>query len=151
MLTLRWLFTYFILLKTKFILTFFYCFIIFIVVRNRYFPTTATELRWSHERALDEDKHVLNLSELMNRHGGEDWLDPLLDDLGPLLQQQMGDLADWLEIMFNFYDWADPRATVHTLIFWFSAALVSGLTSQSFGTSALFWVVGIYFFFSRPM
>ena len=120
-------------------------------MRNRYFPTTSTELRWSHERSLNDDKRVLNLSELMNRHGGDDWLDPLLDELGPILQQQMGDLADWLEIMFNFYDWADPRATTYTLIFWLSCMMVSAFTSQSFGTSAVFWVFGIYFFFSRPL
>lgn len=57
-------------------------------------------LRESHERA-HSNMTPQKLSELVNRHGGEGWIDPLLDELGPTLQQQLGDTADFLEIIWK--------------------------------------------------
>lgn len=148
---MRWFLTWLFLLKTGYVLTFLYCFVIFIVVRNRYFPTTTTELQWSQERIMNEDKHVLNFGELISRHNGDQWLEPVLDELGPVLQQQLGDLADFLEILYNFYNWEDPRATTYTVILCLSCALLAGLTSSEFGNSVVFWLCGFYFFFSRPI
>ena len=57
-------------------------------------------LRESHERAA-MGMTPQKLSELVHAHGGEGWIDPLLDEVGPLLQQQLGDTADFLEIMWK--------------------------------------------------
>ena len=39
------------------------------------------------------------LGEIIEKHGREEWIDPLLDQLGPYLQLQIYDIANLLEIM----------------------------------------------------
>lgn len=150
-LTGRWLATFLFLMKTGYFMTYFYLFIVYIVVLNHFNPSSVREMRRSHERAMDRGSHIHNIFELMQRHGDGQWIDPLLDEIGPLIQQQLGDFADYLEILQNFYSWSNPRATCNTIVFWLSCAAVSGLTSGGFGTSVLWWVAGLYFFASRPI
>lgn len=150
-LTGRWLATFFFLMKIGYFMTYFYLFIVYIVVLNRLNPSSVREMRRSHERAMDRGSQIHNIFELIQRHGDDQWIDPLLDEVGPLIQQQLGDLADYLEILQNFYSWADPRATLNTIIFWLTCAAVAGLSSGEFGTSVVWWVAGLYFFASRPI
>jgi hypothetical protein len=36
--------------------------------------------------------------ELIDKHGRENWLEPLIDELGPYIQLQLGDVANMLEV-----------------------------------------------------
>ena len=50
------------------------------------------------ERSQERGSMAYRLGELIDKHGREDWLEPLIDELGPFLQLQLGDLASILEV-----------------------------------------------------
>ncbi|KAL9094415.1 MAG: hypothetical protein Q9165_003265 [Trypethelium subeluteriae] len=132
--------------------TFFqYSYLIFVTVRRRFRPESIDEIRLSYERALSRGTQALRLSELISKHGNDKWLDPLLDEIGPIVQLQIGDLADLLEIYQNCYDWRDPWMTTSTLIFLMTCILVGHFTSMEFSVKILEWIGILYFFFSRPI
>ena len=73
-------------------------YIIYLVAKNRYFPTSVESLRESVRRAVDREGVAYGLGELIDKHGREDWLEPLTDALGPYIQLQLGDIANMLEV-----------------------------------------------------
>jgi dissimilatory sulfite reductase (desulfoviridin) alpha/beta subunit len=73
--------------------------VIFIVVKNRISPTSVDSVRESLDRALDRGTQAYRWGELVDRHGRERWLEPLMNEVAPYLQLQMGDLAADLEIL----------------------------------------------------
>lgn len=75
-----------------------YAYIIYIVVKNRYFPTSPESIRESMRRALDSRDTAFRFSELVDRHGRKDWLEPVIDSLGPQIQLQLSDMANMLEV-----------------------------------------------------
>ena len=54
-------------------------------------------LQDSMQRALDDKAKAYRISELIDKHGRKSWLEPLIDDLGPYVLLQVGDLANLLE------------------------------------------------------
>lgn len=52
------------------------------------------------QRARDNQGTAYKFGELIDKHGGEKWLEPLIDELGPYIQLQLGDIANMLEV-FN--------------------------------------------------
>ena len=50
------------------------------------------------QRALDSQSTASRFGELVDKHGREDWLEPLMEDLGPFIQLQLGDIANMLEV-----------------------------------------------------
>lgn len=56
---------------------------------NRYFPNTVESLRESQRRAFDSSASANMFSELIDKHGRNDWLDPVMDSLGPYVQLQL--------------------------------------------------------------
>ena len=50
---------------------------------NRYYPTNVESLRASQRRAFDSSASASMFSELIDKHGRNDWLDPVMDHLGP--------------------------------------------------------------------
>lgn len=134
------------------LLTFFqYSYLISVTIRRRFRAETVDEIRKSYERALSRGTQAFRLSELITKHGNDKWLDPLLDEIGPIVQLQLGDLADLLEIYQNCYDWKDPWMTICTLIFLLICILVGHFTSMEFSVKILEWIGILYFFFSRPI
>lgn len=77
-------------------------YIIYLVAKNRYFPTSVESLRDSIRRASDREGVAYGLGELIDRHGREDWLEPLTEALGPYIQLQLGDIANMLEVFAKF-------------------------------------------------
>ena len=73
----------------------------FIVIKNRYYPTSVRSLRESARRTIDRVGTASDLGELIDKHGREDWLDPLIDELGPYIQLQVGDIANMLEVFMK--------------------------------------------------
>ena len=49
-------------------------------------------------RALDSKSTASRLGELIDKHGREDWLEPLMVEVGPYIQLQLGDIANMLEV-----------------------------------------------------
>ena len=50
------------------------------------------------EHALNSKGTASRFSELIDRHGRHDWLEPVLNDVGPYVQLQLGDMANMLEV-----------------------------------------------------
>ena len=75
-----------------------YIYITYIVLRNRFAPTSVESLRESMQRALNSRDTASRFSELIDKHGRNDWLEPLMENLGPYIQLQVGDMANMLEV-----------------------------------------------------
>lgn len=50
------------------------------------------------DRALDNESKASKFGELIDKHGRDSWLEPLIDDLGPYMQLQISDIANMLEV-----------------------------------------------------
>ena len=57
---------------------------------NRYYPTAVESLQESQRRAFDSSASANMFSELIDKHGRNGWLDPVMDSLGPYVQLQLG-------------------------------------------------------------
>ena len=75
-----------------------YFYIIYIVLKNRFAPTSVESLRESMQRALNSRNRATRFSEMIDKHGRNDWLEPLMEELGPFIQLQLGDMANMLEV-----------------------------------------------------
>ncbi|KAF2220621.1 hypothetical protein BDZ85DRAFT_203882, partial [Elsinoe ampelina] len=150
--TARWAAVWFLIWYFDYVMTFVLSWMAFIVLQNRFYPKRAEALQQSEERSWgDGYQTATRLNELINRHGSGNWAEPLIEEAGPLLQMQLSDLADFLEILSNFYDWKDPYRTWSTL-FWFACAITVGIllpTGWSWKIISMF--VLLAFFLSRPI
>jgi len=78
-------------------------------------------------------------------------VDPLIDSVGPLLQPQIKDIADWMEALLNFHDWKTARTTNAISIF-FAILIASSLfTSTEICVRAMTAISILTFFFHRPI
>ena len=50
------------------------------------------------QRALNSKNTATRFSEMIDKHGRNDWLEPLMEELGPFVQLQLGDIANMLEV-----------------------------------------------------
>lgn len=50
------------------------------------------------QRALDSRGNASRWGELIDKHGSHDWLEPLIEQMGPYVQLQLGDMANMLEV-----------------------------------------------------
>ena len=149
--TLQWAALFWTLWYTNHIIGYFYLWIIYATVRNRFWPSSITSIRKSWGRGADREKKAQAWSELLDRHGRHEWMEPLLDDLGPMIQLQLGDLVNFLEVLSNFYTWERPYKTAETLF----VALVLLLITLCCDTTTcvkLVWLnAGGAFFFTFPI
>jgi hypothetical protein len=89
--------------------------------------------------------------ELIQRHGKHDWLEPFLDEIGPVIQMQLGDLADFLEVLVNFHRHERPRLTLATLFFFVCCLLTTLLADMDCCVKLVWFVFGGGFFFTYPI
>ena len=108
-------------------------------------------LRDSTERAFDSKSKAHKFVELIDKHGSHNWLEPVLEELGPYAQVQLGDFANMLEVLENFYEWKDPYRTFETLFFFASCLLVTLLTDMAFCMKIVWFVAGGSFFLCWPI
>lgn len=149
--TIKWLAVYSVLWYTQHIMGYFYFYIIYSTIRNYYKPSSVQGIRESVARSVDRGTRVQAWGELIQRHGKSDWLEPLLDELGPMIQLQLGDLANLLEVLVNFHRHERPRMTRATL-FLFSCCLLTTLVADMAFCMKLMWlIIGGAFFFSYPV
>ncbi|KAM0793877.1 hypothetical protein BDR22DRAFT_816076 [Usnea florida] len=149
--TLKWFALYIFLWYTQHLMGFIYFYIIYIVLKNRFYPTTIESLRSSQRRAVDRSASAKAFSELIDKHGRHDWLDPVMDNLGPYIQLQLGDIANMLEVFNNFYHWENPKKTVASLYFFASCFLVSLFADMNFCMQIVWFIVGGSFFLCWPV
>lgn len=74
-------------------------YVIYKVLKNRYYPASSASLQESIQRAHNRQSTAYKFGELIDRHGGDSWIEPLIDDLGPFVQLQLGDMANLLEVL----------------------------------------------------
>ena len=147
----KWLALYIVLWYTEHLVGFVWGYIIYLVVKNRYFPTNVKSLRASVQRAVDREGTAYHIGELIDKHGREEWLQPLIDELGPHAQLQVGDIANMLEVFSNFYAWKAPSKTKGTLFFFSSCLLLSVLADTAYCMKIFWFITGGFFFLSWPI
>ncbi len=74
-------------------------YIIFLVLKRRYYPRTIEDLRHELERSEDRDATPTDLSQHIDQHGGHGWVEPLIKKAGPVILAHLEDIADFLEIL----------------------------------------------------
>ena len=50
------------------------------------------------QRTHDSRSKAHKFGELVDKHGRHNWLEPVIKDLGPYIQLQLGDMANMLEV-----------------------------------------------------
>ena len=126
-------------------------FIIYITIRNKLYPSAVEAVRDRVQRSRDQSQKVRAWGELIQKHGQNDWIEPMLDEMGPLLQMQMGDLTLFLERLQNFYRWERPQQTWLTLALFLCGLLFSLLASMEIFIRVVGFGAGCYFFYSFPI
>jgi hypothetical protein len=149
--TAKWLALYLLLWYTQHIVAFFYFYVIYSTIRNRFRETSIRTVRESVGRAVDREARVQAWGELIQRHGQHDWLEQFLDEIGPMIQLQLGDMADLLEILLNFHRWERPNLTLATLFFFFCCLLVSLSADMEFCMKLVSFIAGGAFFLTYPL
>jgi hypothetical protein len=84
------------------VMTYFWCYILVKVIYNRYYPSSIDSLRAAARRAVDHETAAFQLGEMIDRHGGDNWVDPFLEQVGPYAQVQINDLANFLEVLYKY-------------------------------------------------
>ncbi|MCJ1382052.1 hypothetical protein MMC17_005164 [Xylographa soralifera] len=146
-----WLAIYMVLWYFQFEIGFLWLYIIYIVMKNRYFPSSVEDLKASVRRSKGLEGTALQFGELVEKHGRENWIEPLVDELGPYLQLQLNDLANMLEVLANFYAWKYPRKTMATLWLFAACLLVSACTDMVFCLKIFWFLAGGAFFLTFPI
>lgn len=149
--TLKWFVLYVILWYTNHLIGFLYAYILYIVLKSRYYPTSVDSLRTSMQRAHDRHQSAYRISELIDKHGSENWIEPLMQEIGPYVQLQLGDIANMLEVFSNFYQWMYPRKTAATLWFFASCLLITLFCDMGYCVKITGFVVGGTFFLCWPI
>ncbi|KAJ9602174.1 hypothetical protein H2200_013294 [Cladophialophora chaetospira] len=149
--TMKWLGLFSVLWYTQHIMAFFYFFVIYSTLRNRFKETSVRTVRESVGRSVDREARVQAWGELIQRHGQQDWLEPLLDEVGPMIQLQLGDLADLLEVLVNFHRWERPELTLASLFFFLCCLLVTLCADMDFCMKLVWLIAGSGFFLTYPL
>ena len=97
--TARWFALYVLLWYTDHVVGFFYAYIIYSTIKERFFPSSVDKIRKSLDRSLDHTAQAQAWGEFVERHGRKDWVDPLMEKVGPQFILQLGDLADFCEVL----------------------------------------------------
>ncbi|KEF54820.1 uncharacterized protein A1O9_09262 [Exophiala aquamarina CBS 119918] len=125
--------------------------IIYSSIRSKLQPSSVERIRESVARSFDREKRVQAWGELLQQHGKQNWIEPLLDDLGPHIQRQLGDLADFLEILTNFHRHERPKKTTASLFFFASCLTVTLFADMAFCVKFVWFIAGVGFFFTYPI
>jgi hypothetical protein len=149
--TSKWCALFWILWYTEHLVGYIYAHIIFITLYNRIYPTSVRSVRKTMARGIDRQAKAQAWGELIEKHGQSDWVEPLIRELGPLIQMQLGDFTDFIEVLVNFYRWERPSKTAATLFFYFSCLLITLVADMRFCVQLVWLIFGGGFFFCWPL
>ena len=149
--TARWCALYWLLWYTEHLGAFVYAYIIYATLRNKFYPTSVESVRKAMARSMDRQAKAQAWGELIEKHGRSDWMEPLIKDMGPLIQMQLGDLTNFVEVLVNFHRWERPSKTAATLFWYACGLLITLLTDMHFCIKLISFIVGGGFFFCWPL
>ena len=149
--TAKWMCLFWLVWYFDFIVGFFYGYVIFMVMKNKFYPTSVESIRKSLHRGVDEEARAHAWGELVEKHGRQDWVEPLLDVMGPLIQLQLGDLANLVEVITSFYRWQTPNKTAATLFFFCCCLSITIFADMRFCMRLVWFIIGGGFFFCWPI
>ncbi|KXT16959.1 hypothetical protein AC579_7409 [Pseudocercospora musae] len=138
-LTSTWLILYLLLLKTGYFMTFYYSYLLWSNLSNWDGKHTRNWMKQSTERSTQTHGRAVMLSELVLRHGPDAWFEPFMEEMGPWRQEQILDLAQFLEISNNYYMSRNRRSGMYTSVTYFALILICGLPSLEFSIK-VFWL-----------
>lgn len=118
---------------------------------NYFYPTPLEDLREAIRRTIDRGATAFKVGELMDKHGSDNWLGPFLEELGPFIQVQVADFANFLEATYNFFHWRSPYATISSLILFSAFFLLSAITDSRFAMKVFWFICGMTFFICWPI
>ena len=149
--TAKWALVFWTLWYIEHIMAFVYGYIIYMTVRNRFYPSSVESMRDTMRRTQDRQVQARAWGELIEKHGRTEWIEPLLQDLGPIIQMQLGDLANFVEVLVNFYGWERPRKTAATLFFFLSCLALTLLADIRYCVKVVWFLIGGSFFVTWPL
>ncbi|KIV86436.1 hypothetical protein PV11_02048 [Exophiala sideris] len=149
--TAKWAALFVVLWYFQYIMSYLYFYILYSTIRNKLYPGSVQAVRAGVARAFDREKRVQAWGELLQRHGQNNWIEPLLDEVGPLIQMQLGDIADLLEVMINFHRNEKPGRTLASLFFFASCLTISLCADMEFCMKLVWFIVGGGFFVTFPI
>lgn len=100
---------------------------------------------------MDRGATAFKAGEMIDKYGPDGWLKPLLDELGPHIQVQIGDFASLLEAVSNFYHFRSPQATVASLCLFAALFLLTAFSDSDFALRVAWFVLGVVFFGCWPI
>lgn len=69
------------------------------VIKRRYYHPTIEELRRDLARSGDAELTAMTISQPIEQHGPQRWVDPLMEKAGPSVLSSLEDLANFLEAL----------------------------------------------------
>ncbi|EME39270.1 hypothetical protein DOTSEDRAFT_75107 [Dothistroma septosporum NZE10] len=150
-LTAKWLAAYFVLWWFNYCMTGFWVYLLYSMWSNRNGEVTRGWIHNSSVRARDHEEKAAMLSEMILRYGSDAWFEPFLDAIGPWLQGQVLDLAQFFEISNSYYEWRNVSANYGTTFAYVAVILISAVTSYDFSMKFFWLVLGVFFFMIRPV
>ncbi|KAI1619248.1 hypothetical protein EDD37DRAFT_305567 [Exophiala viscosa] len=149
--TAKWAALFAVLWYFQYIMSYVYFYILYSTLRNKFNPGSVKAVRASVARSFDREKRVQAWGELLQRHGQNNWIEPLLDEVGPILQMQLGDIADLLEVLINFHRNEKPGRTLASLFFFGSCLTITLSADMAFCMKLVWFIVGAGFFVTFPI
>ncbi|EPS40249.1 hypothetical protein H072_5951 [Dactylellina haptotyla CBS 200.50] len=149
--TARWLTVYAVLWNYGYLVTFGYVYLIARVLRNRQNGEDVELVKEAIHRVKDRGAGVHRAVEQIERHGAEGWIEGMDGEFAGWAQLKVGDLADGLEVLRNFYEWKSPAQTVYALIFSGLCILLGIFTDTEYCWRIITFIFGLLFFVSAPV
>jgi hypothetical protein len=149
--SISWFTVWLIVWAMNWIFPFIICLALYSVLRRKFGYATKEKLEEAQMRAQDATKTAHTFGEVISRHGSEEWVDPVLETVVPTIQPYIKDLADWLEVLNNFWDYRDSRSSDSALVL---LSLILGLitfTSTDFLVRVASLGAILAFFLHHPL
>ncbi|KAF7507453.1 hypothetical protein GJ744_010384 [Endocarpon pusillum] len=122
-----------------------------LVIKRRSCHPTIEELRQELERSENADLTALSIPQLIEQHGAQGWVNALVEKTGPSVLSQLEDMANFLEVLQNFYEWRDPSHTKASLGKLAILSLVVIFTPLRLLVKSFLFVIGLIFFVLVPL
>ena len=75
---------------------------IYLIIHRKAYPPDIEDLRKDIIRTEDINETALTLAEFIEKEGDQRWVDPLIEQVGPWLLVQLGDLANLMEVLRKY-------------------------------------------------
>jgi hypothetical protein len=135
----------------EFVAIFLYCYAVYNIFQHGKREATQVDLQESYDRIANPDAKVLTFGEMIERHGESDWLDPMIEAVGPTLQVRVNQIANAMEKLTNLYNWKEPHSTGLAIILFGLVAVCPTLIGTAFATRLWILLTILAFFTYYPL